>query len=86
MTIILWTCIAILVVSIVLGLIRALTAPESGSRAVVGDLVYFSAVGILAFIGMLVNISIVIDVFFLSSLLGILATVALSRILTRGHR
>ncbi|EFG48004.1 hypothetical protein HMPREF0183_0692 [Brevibacterium mcbrellneri ATCC 49030] len=86
MTIILWTCIAILVVSIVLGLVRALTAPESGSRAVVGDLVYFSAVGILAFIGMLVNISIVIDVFFLSSLLGILATVALSRILTRGHR
>ena len=86
MTIILWTCIAILVVSIVLGLVRALTAPESGSRAVVGDLVYFGAVGILAFIGMLVNISIVIDVFFLSSLLGILATVALSRSLTRGHR
>ncbi|WP_293877511.1 transporter [uncultured Brevibacterium sp.] len=86
MTIILWTCIAILAVSIVLGLVRALTAPESGSRAVVGDLVYFAAVGILAFIGMLVNISIVIDVFFLSSLLGILATVALSRILTRGHR
>ena len=86
MTIILWTCIAILIVSIVLGLIRALTASESGSRAVVGDLVYFAAVGILAFIGMLVNISIVIDVFFLSSLLGILATVALSRILTRGHR
>lgn len=86
MTIILWTCIAILVVSIVLGLVRALTAAESGSRAVVGDLVYFAAVGILAFIGMLVNISIVIDVFFLSSLLGILATVALSRILTRGHR
>lgn len=86
MTIILWICISILMVAIILGLVRALSAPESGSRAVVGDLVYFSAVGILAFIGMLVNLSIVIDVFFLSSLLGILATVALSRILTRGHR
>lgn len=86
MTIVLWICIGMLILAIVLGLIRALTAAESGSRAIVGDLVYFSAVGILAFIGMLVNLSIVLDVLFLSSLLGILATVALSRILTRGHR
>lgn len=86
MSVILWICIGILIVAIVLGLIRALTARESGSRAIVGDLVYFATVGILVSIGMLVNLSIVIDVLFLSSLLGVLATVALSRILTRGHR
>ena len=57
-----------------------------GSRAIVGDLVYFSAIGILTFIAMLVDLSIVLDVIFLSSMLGILATVALSRIQTRGHR
>ena len=86
MTIVYSICIGILALTIVLGLLRAASAKENGSRAIVGDLVYFSAIGSLVFIGMLVNISIVLEVIFLSSLLGVLATVALSRILTRGHR
>ena len=86
MTVIIWICIGILACTIVLGLIRVLTAKESGSRAIIGDLVYFCAVGILVFIAMLVNLSILLDVIFLASLLGILPTIALSRILTRGHR
>ncbi|MFB9775651.1 transporter [Brevibacterium otitidis] len=83
---VLWICILILSASIVIGLVRALTAIDMGSRAIIGDLVYFSAIGILTCIAMLVDLSIILDVIFLSSLLGILATVALARIQTRGHR
>lgn len=86
MTIVIWICIALLAGSIVIGLVRALTAIDMGSRAIIGDLVYFSAIGILTCIAMLVDLSIILDVIFLSSLLGILATVALARIQTRGHR
>ncbi|MYM19139.1 transporter [Brevibacterium sp. 5221] len=86
MIIIVWVCILLLAAAIVLGIVRAVTAKDSGSRAVVGDLVYFSAIGILTLIAMLGGLSIMLDVIFLSSLLGILSTVALSRILTRGHR
>ncbi|GAA1360088.1 transporter [Brevibacterium luteolum] len=86
MTVVIWICIALLAASIVIGLVRALTAIDMGSRAIIGDLVYFAAIGILTCIAMLVNLSIILDVIFLSSLLGILATVALARIQTRGHR
>lgn len=86
MIIMVWLCTLLLAATIVLGIIRMLTAKDSGSRAIIGDLVYFSAIAILTLIAMLVNLSIVLDVIFLASVLGILSTVALSRILTRGHR
>lgn len=86
MIIVVSICIGILAAAIVLGLLRVLTAKDLGSRAIVSDLVYFSAIGILTMIGIAVSSSIVLDVIFLSSMVGILATVALSRILTRGHR
>ncbi|WP_309131739.1 transporter [Brevibacterium sp.] len=86
MSIVIAICIVILAVAIVVGLVRVLTAKDMGSRAVVGDLVYFSAIGMLTFIGMHVSSSIVLDGIFLSSMVGILATIALSRILTRGYR
>ncbi|MGO2037758.1 MAG: monovalent cation/H+ antiporter complex subunit F [Brevibacterium sp.] len=86
MIIVVSICIVILAAAIILGLIRVLTVKDLGSRAIVSDLVYFSAIGILTMIGIAVSSSIVLDVIFLSSMVGILATVALSRILTRGHR
>ncbi len=86
MNVVVSICIGILAVAIIVGLIRVLTAKDMGSRAVVGDLVYFSAIGMLTFIGMQVSSSIVLDGIFLASMVGILATIALSRILTRGYR
>lgn len=86
MTIVVGICIGILALAIVVGLVRVLTAKDMGSRAIVGDLVYFSAIGILTFIGIMLSSSIVLDAIFLSSMVGILATIALSRILTRGMR
>ena len=79
-------CAVILAAAIVIGLIRVLTARDQGSRAVVYDLIYFSAIAIVTMLGIAVSSSIVLDVIFLSSMVGILATIALSRILTRGHR
>lgn len=86
MTVVFWITIVILALAIAVGLVRVASANDMGSRAIIGDLVYFSAVGILTMIAMLAKVSIMLDVIFLSSLLGILATIALSRILTRGHR
>lgn len=86
MSIVVSICIAILASAIIVGLIRVFTAKDLGSRAIVSDLMYFSAIGILTMFGILVSSSIVLDAIFLSSMVGILATVALSRILTRGMR
>ncbi|WP_193096199.1 monovalent cation/H+ antiporter complex subunit F [Brevibacterium sp. FME17] len=86
MTIVVSICIVILAAAVILGLVRVLTAKDLGSRAIVSDLMYFSAIGMLTMFGILVSSSIVLDAIFLSSMVGILATVALSRILTRGLR
>lgn len=86
MTIVVSICIIILAAAVIVGLLRVLTAKDLGSRAIVSDLMYFSAIGMLTMFGMLVSSSIVLDAIFLASMVGILATMALSRILTRGLR
>lgn len=86
MTIVVSICIIILAAAIIVGLLRVLTAKDLGSRAIVSDLMYFSAIGMLAMFGILVSSSIALDAIFLASMVGILATIALSRILTRGLR
>lgn len=84
MTIVVSICIIILAAAVIVGLVRVLTAKDLGSRAIVSDLMYFSAIGMLTMFGILVSSSIILDAIFLSSMVGILATIALSRILTRG--
>src|SRR5699024_2970653 len=86
MTVVVSICALILAAAIIIGLVRVLTARDLGSRAVVSDLIYFSSVAIVTMLGIAVSSSIVLDVVFLASMVGILATIALSRILTRGHR
>ncbi|WP_349828885.1 monovalent cation/H+ antiporter complex subunit F [Brevibacterium litoralis] len=86
MTIILWIGVGLCAAAVVLGLVRVLTAKDNGTRAIVGDLVYFCAVAVIAIMAVFADMTIALDVIFLASLLGILSTVALSRIQTRGHR
>lgn len=81
-----WIAIALISLAVVLGLIRIATATDGASRAVVGDLVFFSAVALLILLGMVMESAAVVDAALLASLLGILATIALARILTRGQR
>ena len=72
--------------AVVLGLFRIYSATSAAERAVVGDLVYFAAIGILMIIGIQTGSAIIQDAAMLAAFLGILATVALARILTRGER
>ncbi len=81
-----WVAIGLISLAVVLGLIRIATATDGASRAVVGDLVFFCAVALLIMLGMVKESAAVVDAALLASLLGILATVALARILTRGQR
>lgn len=81
-----WIAMGILSVAIVLGLARVVTAPDNATRAVVGDLVFFSAIGLLVLFGILYGSAAVVDAAMLAALLGILATIALARIITRGRR
>lgn len=78
--------IAVLAATAVLGVVRVITARDDASVAAVSDLVYFCGIGTIAMGAMLVDSSITLDVLAIGSLLGILATVALARILTRGRR
>lgn len=81
-----WMATAILAAAIITGLVRIATAPDGATRAVVGDLVYFSSIGLLVLFGMYRTSEAVVDAVMLASLLGILATIALARIITRGRR
>lgn len=86
MTALLWVSIGLLALSVLVGLVRVLSASDDASRAIVGDLAYFSIVGVILVLGILTGSPIAADVAMLASVLGILATISLSRILTRGRR
>ena len=81
-----WIVVGILALAITLGLIRVATLRDDASRAVVGDLAYFSVIGIIAIVGVAHNSASSIEATLLASMLGVLATVALARMLTRGQR
>lgn len=86
MSIVLWLTVALLAAAILVGLFRVATAPDAASRAVVGDLVFFSAIGLISLVGVMNRSAASVDATLIASVLGILATVALARILTRGRR
>ena len=80
------TTVVILAAAAVLGVVRVLTARDDASVAAVSDLVYFCGIGMITMGAMVVSSSVTMDVLSIGALLGILATVALARILTRGRR
>lgn len=86
MTIVVWVTIGILALAALIGLAHVMATKEDASRAVIGDLIYFCAVGIFIIYALLVESVVLFDVASVAGLLGILATLALSRILTRGRR
>lgn len=81
-----WGAMGILAVAVLVGLYRVATATDLATRAIVGDLVFFAGVGVLVLLGTLRDSAAVVDAAMLASLLGILATIALARIITRGRR
>ncbi|RRD51173.1 monovalent cation/H+ antiporter complex subunit F [Arachnia propionica] len=81
-----WIAGGFLAVTVLLGIVRVLTAKDSATRAVMGDLIFFSCVGILALFGMARTSTVSVDLALIAAILGILATIALARIITRGQR
>lgn len=86
MSVVLWLTAVLLAATILVGLFRVAIAPDPASRAVVGDLVFFSGIGLIVILGLFKESAAAVDAALIASVLGILATVALARILTRGRR
>ncbi|PID98674.1 MAG: transporter [Actinomycetales bacterium] len=86
MNVVLWIATVLLSIAVLIGILRAVTATDGATRAVVGDLIFFSMLGILVLQGMLKPSAVVADATLIAAILGILATIALARILTRGRR
>lgn len=86
MTLIVVITITILTIAALCGIIRLATSPDEATSAAVSDLIYFCAISIFIAGAMVRQTSVLFDVASVSALFGILATVALARILTRGRR
>ncbi len=78
--------LVILGVAAVLGLIALLRSESDASRAVMGDLLFFAGIGAFVPIAALTGSAVVFDVALLATMLGILTTLSLGQILTRGRR
>lgn len=86
MTAIVIATIAILTAAALVGLVRLVTATDEATSAAVSDLIYFTAIAVFIASAMVRRTAVLFDVASVSALFGILATVALARILTRGRR
>ncbi len=86
MIIIATVTIVILTLAALVGLVRLITTPDEATSAALSDLIYFTAIGIYIASAAVRDTSVLFDVASVSALFGILATVALARILTRGRR
>lgn len=78
--------IAIMAVAIVLAALRVVRGPDDATRVVMADMVFFCALGIFTLFVMFRQSVVVLDVMLLGSLIGVLSTVALARMISRGRR
>jgi multicomponent Na+:H+ antiporter subunit F len=85
-TIVIFVSLALVVVAAVAGLVRIALGPDDATRAVVADLLFFCAIAIFVLAALLRETAVLFDVTLIATLTGILATVALARMLTRGER
>lgn len=73
-------------VAAVLAIIGIVRASNDASAAVLSDLVFFCAIGVFVLVAAIVGSAVVFDVALIATMLGILATLALAQMLTRGRR
>jgi multicomponent Na+:H+ antiporter subunit F len=78
--------LVLLVVAVVLASVRIVRGPHDADRAVAADLVLFSFVGLTAVLGTRAGIAATFDLVLAAGLVGLLAALALGRLLTRGKR
>ena len=76
----------IVLASMVVAAVRAVRGPGDANRAVMADLSYFCAVALFVLFVIRRGSTVALDVVILGSLIGVLSTVALARLLSRGRR
>ena len=86
MTTAFYLAIGVIGVSAVLGVVALLRSDSDASRAVIGDLMFFCAISAFIPIAALTQSAVVFDAALLATMLGILTTMALGQMLTRGRR
>lgn len=86
LTVLLAVSTVIVVASMVVAAVRAVRGPGDANRAVMADLSYFCAVSLFVLFVIRQGSAVALDVVMLGSLIGVLSTVALARLLSRGQR
>ncbi len=86
LTVLLAVSTVIVVASMVVAAGRAGRGPGDANRAVMADLSYFCAVALFVLFVIRQGSAVALDVVMLGSLIGVLSTVALARLLSRGQR
>lgn len=77
---------AVLAIIMIAVAYRMLTATMDADRAISADLLMFSFIGMLAFIGVLLAGKFFFDLILVASVVGFISAVSLARALTRGRR
>lgn len=78
--------IAIVSMALIISLALAVRSQDPGTRAILSDMVFYSMLGVYFIWTLMNDTSIVYDVAILASILGLLTTVSLARILSKGRR
>lgn len=86
LTVLLTVSTVIVGASMVVAAYRAMRGPGDATRAVMADLSYFCAIALFVLFVIRAGSAVAMDVVMLGSLLGVLSTVALARLLSRGKR
>lgn len=78
--------LGILAISLVGTVVRIVLGPDDATRIVLADMVFFSALALFTVFVMWRGSAVAVDVVLLGSLIGVLSTVALARMISRGRR
>lgn len=78
--------VLVLAGSVVVAGVRMFRGPNDANRAIASDLLFFAVVGLFALFGVLTMTPTVFDLVLIATLVGFLATLSLSRALTKGRR
>ena len=86
MTMVLWACIAVIGVSLLATLLLMVRTKDVPSRAVLADMIVYCMIATYLVWTLLNDSSIAYEITVLGALLGLLSTVSMARILSKGRR
>lgn len=78
--------VGLLSLTILLSVVRIFLGPTPGNSAAAGDLVFFAFVGLVAILGIQLQIDSVMDIILIAALLGFLSVLSLARLMQGGKR